>query len=103
MCDVQVHVQVHVPEQVPTSVTCDSWTLTTLCQWTMNGAKYSLAVMPTPTSVLRASLEKHNETFETLLSLIPAKFYLARDDNNDQVGPIVSLSGLTVTPATGHI
>jgi hypothetical protein len=51
--------------------------------------------MATTTSVLRPSLEKHNETFETLLSLIPAKFYLARDDNNDQVGPIVSLSGLT--------
>lgn len=48
--------------------------------------------MPTATSVLRASLDKHNVTFETLLSLIPAKFYLARDDNNDQVGPIVSLS-----------
>jgi hypothetical protein len=54
------------------------------------------------TSILRASLEKHNETFETLLSLIPAKFYLARDDNNDQVGPIVSLSGLTDTLSTGH-
>ncbi|KAF8477641.1 surfeit locus protein 6-domain-containing protein [Russula ochroleuca] len=40
--------------------------------------------MPTAPSVLRASLEKHNETFETLLSLIPAKFYLAHDDNNDQ-------------------
>lgn len=53
-------------------------------QWTMDDAQRSLAVMPTTTSVLRPSLEKHNETFETLLSLIPAKFYLARDDNNDQ-------------------
>lgn len=44
------------------------------------------AVMPTATSTLQASLEKHNETFETLLSLIPAKYYLVRDDNNDQVG-----------------
>jgi hypothetical protein len=52
--------------------------------------------MPTATSVLRASLEKHNETFETLLSLIPAKFYLARDDNNDQVRSIVLLSVHTV-------
>jgi hypothetical protein len=42
--------------------------------------------MPTATSTLQASLEKHNETFETLLSLIPAKYYLVRDDNNDQVG-----------------
>jgi hypothetical protein len=43
--------------------------------------------MPSTTSVLQASLEKHNQTFETLLSLIPAKYYLVRDDddNNDQV------------------
>jgi hypothetical protein len=59
--------------------------------------------MPTAPSVLRASLEKHNETFETLLSLIPAKFYLAHDDNNDQVGSIVSRSGHTNTAATGYI
>lgn len=69
----------------------------------MDDTQYSLAVMPTTTSGLRPSLENHNETFETLLSLIPAKFYLARDDNNDQVGPIVPLSGLTNTTATGHI
>ena len=69
----------------------------------MNDTQYSLAAMPTTTPVLRASLEKHNETFETLLSLIPAKFYLAREDNNDQVGPIVPLSGLTDTAAAGHI
>jgi hypothetical protein len=89
-----------------TFVTCDSERDTSnnrLCQSTMDHTQYSLAVMPTTTSVLRSSLEKHNETFETLLSLIPAKFYLARDDNNDQVGPIVSLSGLTDTAATGHI
>ena len=59
--------------------------------------------MPTATPVLRASLEKHNETFETLLSLIPAKFYLPRDDNNDQVRPIVSLFGLTDMIAAGYI
>jgi 60S ribosome biogenesis protein Rrp14 len=59
--------------------------------------------MPTAPSDLRASLEKHNQTFETLLSLIPAKFYLARDDNNDQVGSIVSLSGQIITAATGYI
>ena len=72
-------------------------------QWTTTIYTEYLAVMPTTTSVLRPSLEKHNETFETLLSLIPAKFYLARDDNNDEVGPIVSLFGLTHTAATGHI
>jgi hypothetical protein len=41
--------------------------------------------MPTATSVLQASLEKHNETFESLLSLIPSKYYLVRDDDNDKV------------------
>ncbi|KAH9995927.1 surfeit locus protein 6-domain-containing protein [Russula compacta] len=40
--------------------------------------------MPTPASDLQESLEKCNETFETLLSLIPAKYYIVRDDNNDQ-------------------
>ncbi|KAI0252739.1 surfeit locus protein 6-domain-containing protein [Lactifluus subvellereus] len=40
--------------------------------------------MPTATSILQASLEKHNKTFETLLSLIPPKYYLVHDDNNDQ-------------------
>ncbi|KAH9955344.1 surfeit locus protein 6-domain-containing protein [Russula dissimulans] len=39
--------------------------------------------MPTATSVLQASLERHNETFETLLSLIPARYYLVHEDNND--------------------
>ncbi|KAM6504147.1 Surfeit locus protein 6 domain containing protein [Amanita muscaria] len=35
--------------------------------------------MCTPLSVLRDSLEKHNETFESLLKLIPAKYYLPQD------------------------
>ncbi|KAH9064512.1 surfeit locus protein 6-domain-containing protein [Lactarius vividus] len=36
-------------------------------------------------STLRASLEKHNQTFESLLSLIPAKYYLPQDDEDQQV------------------
>ncbi|OBZ76061.1 Ribosomal RNA-processing protein 14 [Grifola frondosa] len=36
--------------------------------------------MPTATTVLQSSLEKHNETFENLLKLIPARFYLLQDD-----------------------
>jgi hypothetical protein len=28
---------------------------------------------------LKASLERHNSTFETLLNLIPAKYYLPKD------------------------
>ncbi|KAI0265439.1 surfeit locus protein 6-domain-containing protein [Gloeopeniophorella convolvens] len=40
--------------------------------------------MTTAASVLQASLEKHNETFEGLLSLIPAKYYLVHDDDNEQ-------------------
>ncbi|KAH9171888.1 SURF6-domain-containing protein, partial [Lactarius sanguifluus] len=35
-------------------------------------------------STLRASLEKHNQTFESLLSLIPAKYYLPHDDEDQQ-------------------
>ncbi|CAE7211196.1 unnamed protein product, partial [Rhizoctonia solani] len=39
----------------------------------------------TPSHELRASLERHNKTFETLLQLIPAKYYLPqeRDDDNN--------------------
>jgi 60S ribosome biogenesis protein Rrp14 len=43
------------------------------------------SMMPTATSILRESLEKHNETFETLLSFIPASYYLLYDDNSDHV------------------
>ena len=41
--------------------------------------------MPTETAVLQQSLEKHNEAFESLLKLIPAKYYLVRDDAEAQV------------------
>ena len=40
--------------------------------------------MLTPVETLRSSLEKHNDAFESLLKLIPAKFYIPQD-NNDQV------------------
>ncbi|TFY54325.1 hypothetical protein EVG20_g9751 [Dentipellis fragilis] len=39
--------------------------------------------MPTPVPILQASLEKHNVTFESLLSLIPAKYYLVRDEGDE--------------------
>ncbi|KAF8635000.1 hypothetical protein AX15_000613 [Amanita polypyramis BW_CC] len=35
--------------------------------------------MCTPATILRSSLEKHNDTFESLLKLIPAKYYLPQD------------------------
>ncbi|KAH9000641.1 surfeit locus protein 6-domain-containing protein [Lactarius hatsudake] len=35
-------------------------------------------------STLRASLEKHNQAFESLLSLIPPKYYLPHDDEDQQ-------------------
>lgn len=41
--------------------------------------------MPTATSVLQESLEKHNQVFESLLKLIPAKYYLVQDDAEAQV------------------
>jgi hypothetical protein len=34
---------------------------------------------------LRASVEAHNDTFEALLTLIPAKYYLAKDHDADNV------------------
>ena len=47
--------------------------------------------MPTPTAVLRASLERHNDVFESLLKLIPAQFYIVNDETEDQVWHIPSL------------
>lgn len=41
--------------------------------------------MPTPTAVLQESLERHNGAFESLLKLIPAKYYLVADDADEQV------------------
>ena len=41
--------------------------------------------MPTPTAVLRASLEHHNDVFESLLKLIPAQYYIVNDETEDQV------------------
>ena len=41
--------------------------------------------MPTPIAELRASLEKHNAEFESLLRLIPAKYYLVDDEPAEQV------------------
>ena len=41
--------------------------------------------MPTPAATLRASLERHNATFEALLKLIPAKYYIVQDQSEEQV------------------
>lgn len=41
--------------------------------------------MHTPPSVLRASLEKHNDAFEALLKLIPAQYYIVNDDADEHV------------------
>jgi hypothetical protein len=41
--------------------------------------------MPTPSSVLQSSLEAHNDTFESLLKLIPAKYYLPLEQTEEQV------------------
>ncbi|KDQ56616.1 hypothetical protein JAAARDRAFT_179189 [Jaapia argillacea MUCL 33604] len=40
--------------------------------------------MPTPPSTLLTSLEKHNETFENLLKLIPPKFYFIHEQSEEQ-------------------
>jgi hypothetical protein len=41
--------------------------------------------MPTSAAELKASLEKHNATFESLLKLIPAKYYLVQEETEEQV------------------
>jgi hypothetical protein len=38
------------------------------------------AVKPTGQAELRESLLRHNEVFEGLLKLIPAKYYIVQDD-----------------------
>ena len=39
---------------------------------------------PTPASALRASLEQHNETFENLLKLIPAQYYIVNEQKIEE-------------------
>ncbi|KAK7683560.1 hypothetical protein QCA50_013397 [Cerrena zonata] len=41
--------------------------------------------MPTSLNTLRDSLEKHNATFESLLNLIPAKYYLVQELSEEQI------------------
>ncbi|KAF8905949.1 60S ribosome biogenesis protein Rrp14-domain-containing protein [Gymnopilus junonius] len=40
--------------------------------------------MSTASSTLRASLEKHNDAFESLLKLIPAQYYIVNDETEEQ-------------------
>ncbi|KAH6902022.1 surfeit locus protein 6-domain-containing protein [Coprinopsis sp. MPI-PUGE-AT-0042] len=42
-------------------------------------------ITPTPQATLRASLERHNETFESLLKLIPAQYYIVNDATEDAI------------------
>ena len=42
-------------------------------------------ITPTPPAILRASLERHNETFESLLKLIPAQYYIVNDATEEAV------------------
>lgn len=46
---------------------------------------YTEHTMPTPSDDLKASLERHNATFETLLKLIPAKYYLVQEATEEEV------------------
>ncbi|TFY75307.1 hypothetical protein EWM64_g8706 [Hericium alpestre] len=53
--------------------------------------------MPTPLPTLQASIQAHNETFESLLRLIPARFYLPfHDDGDDQVRRDRSVSDMSI-------
>lgn len=40
--------------------------------------------MPTSLNTIRDSLEKHNATFESLLNLIPARYYLVQELSEEQ-------------------
>jgi len=44
-----------------------------------------MPITATPPATLRSSLERHNEVFEGLLKLIPAKHYLVRDVDEEEV------------------
>jgi hypothetical protein len=57
--------------------------------------------MPTATATLRASLEKHNNTFESLLRLIPAQYYIVNEETEEQVSS--SLITLIKTPSTTSV
>lgn len=43
-----------------------------------------MPVTPTPANALRASLEHHNETFEDLLKLIPARYYIVNEQKIEE-------------------
>jgi hypothetical protein len=43
-----------------------------------------MPVTPTPANLLRASLEQHNETFENLLKLIPAQYYIVDEQKLEE-------------------
>ena len=50
----------------------------------------SFSPMSTPSVTLRASIEKHNDAFESLLKLIPAKYYVVQDQAEEQVRTLCS-------------
>jgi len=53
-------------------------------------SRHHLRQMPTSSAVLRASLERHNDTFESLLKLIPAQYYIVNEETEEQVGQALS-------------
>jgi hypothetical protein len=44
--------------------------------------------MSTPAATLYESIEKHNGAFESLLRLIPARYYLVQEEAEEQVGSL---------------
>ncbi|KAF5339153.1 hypothetical protein D9611_011199 [Ephemerocybe angulata] len=44
----------------------------------------TMPVIPTPANLLRTSLEQHNETFENLLKLIPAQYYIVNEQKMEE-------------------
>lgn len=48
---------------------------------------------------LRESIERHNDTFESLLNIIPARFYISREPDEAEVrtNPTIGPMGVEVT------
>ena len=73
-----------------------------ICYIQLNSTPFNQAsTMPTATATLRASLEKHNNTFESLLRLIPAQYYIVNEEAEEQVSS--SLKTHTRTPSTASV
>ena len=50
-----------------------------------SASTFFFAPMAVALDALRESIERHNDTFETLLTLIPARFYISKEPDETEV------------------